>query len=588
MAYVQALNKIPQANFHYNSIKPLPVFGGSQGFSLALSSPNESSNEQARHSGPGRRPARYLRPGRGAQGVADNEQRVRALDDPVVADVEDILVESGSLFLSYAAPYSDAELRAALDRLDPDTLSEEGRAKYASALAALRPAPRYTSGQLGASASLKVDLDLDWRSDESLPWVLDYQERPSFLALPIEAWAGPGVYGYFEPALRRDYWSVNRPIADLTVPNISSVPIDFLGADGNFPFRSFGAVGGDFWSLRIGRDRLSLGSMAEDNLVVNSRTEWYDYGRLTLFFRDFQYSAYMVQLDPERNLYMHRADILLFDRLSLGLTEGVLVGQAPPELRFFNPLMIFHGYEAWNDETVLAGATSGGQTLTVPTSGVGSMLGVEIDYNPARYLTLVAQYQFNAGRDPIKLLLWPASTSQIPDSAAYLLGAKLSAPWRGGYLKGRLLAVYSEPFDMVLANDQISYIYSRHANSGYSSQPIQEWIGFSEGPDCILTSCTLGYETASRSMLELSASYRWKGQNGLGTFYELSAANADLRTPTGIVEGRFRIGADCSMPIGARWKASAAAYYTHYVNSYNVAGAADQSFELMAGLGFAL
>ncbi len=421
-----------------------------------------------------------------AEGLADNEQRVRALDDPVVADVEDILVESGSLFLSYAAPYSDAELRAALDRLDPDTLSEEGRAKYASALAALRPAPRYTSGQLGASASLKVDLDLNWRSDESVPWVLGYQERPSFLALPLEAWAGESFYGFSELALRRDYYSVNLPVADLSVPNISSVPIDFIGADGNFPFRAFGALGGDFWNFRVGRDKLSLGSMGEDNLVVSSKTEWYDYARLALFFRDFQYSAYMVQLDPERNLYMHRVDFLFWNRVSIGLTEGVLVGQATPELRFFNPLMIFHGYEAWNDDGIAQTTTGDGSTPLANSSGVGSMLGVELDYNPARYLTLVAQYQFNAGQDPLKLLLWPDTTSQIPNSAAILVGAKLRAPLYAGYIKAQLLGAYSEPFDMVLANDQISFIYRRPADSSYSGQDIQEWIGFSEGPDCIL------------------------------------------------------------------------------------------------------
>lgn len=527
----------------------------------------------------------------GAQGsgIMANAQRVRALDDPLVADVEDLLLESGSLFLSYSSPYSDAELRAALDRVDPDRLSEEGKAKLDSALAALRPDPLYVSGPLGVKAGLLVNLDLNWRSNESVPWVLDYQERPNFLSVPIELWAGNGVYGYFEPALKRDYWADNLPLADLSVPNITSVPIDFIGTDGNFPFRAFASGGGDFWNFRLGRDKLSLGGMGDDNLVVNSRTEWYDYARLSLFFRDFQYSAYMIQLEPERNLYMHRADVLLFDRLSLGFTEGLLVGQAPPELRFFNPLMIFHGYESWNDEPALpAGTTSGGQSTTTSTTGVGSMLGVEVDYDPWRYLTIVAQYQFNAGRDPIKMLLWPDATSEIPNSAAYLLGAKLRAPWRGGYLRGQLLGAYSEPFDMILANDQVSYIYSRPANSGYISQPIQEWIGFSEGPDCILVSGSFGYETASRASVELSASYRWKGQNGFGTYYQLSQADAALRTPTGIVEGRFRIGACAAYPFADHWKASAAVYYTTRVNADNVSGANDQSVELMAGLGFSL
>ena len=127
------------------------------------------------------------------------------------------------------------------------------------------------------------------------------------------------------------------------------MPIDFVDTDGSFPFRAFGALGGDFWNFRIGRDKLSLGSMGDDNLVVSSTPEWYDYARLACFFQDFEYTGYLIQLDPSRNLYMHRVDFLFFDRLSVGLTEGMLVGEDSPELRFFNPFMIFHGYEAWHD-----------------------------------------------------------------------------------------------------------------------------------------------------------------------------------------------------------------------------------------------
>jgi hypothetical protein len=538
-----------------------------------------------------------------AEGFDGNGQRVRSLDDPVVADIEDLLVESGSLFLSYAAPYSDAELRGALDRIHPDGLSAAGRAKYDAVLAALHPDPHLRSGKLGAKAGLKVDLDANWRSNEAAPWVLDYQERPSFLALSLEGWAGDTVYGYFGPSIKRDYWAVQAKLADLSPPNITSLPIDFVDTDGNFPFRSFAAAGGDFWSLRLGRDKLSLGSMGEDNLVVSSRAEWYDYARLELNFRSFEYSAYAIQLQPQRYLYMHRADFLLWDKLSVGLTEGTLVGNAPLELRFLNPMMIFHGYEAWNDDSILASSvTSGGKPLapagpTDTVSGVGSMLGVELNYAPLRSLNLVAQYQFNAGRDPIKLLLWPSLVSDLPNSASYLLGAKLRSPLRGGYLRGELLGVYSEPFDMILANDRISYIYRRASNSNAPGAlaTVEEWIGFPEGPDCIFVSGSLGYETASRASATLSASYRWKGANDLGTAYPSTSNSigAGLLTPSGIVEGRFRVGADFAIPLWTIWKAKAAVYYTHRVNAadatgVNVQGAVDQGVELMVGLGLSL
>ena len=520
-----------------------------------------------------------------AAALDGNMQRVRALDDPIVADLEDILAESGSVFLSYAAPYSDSELHAALDRIDPDKLSDIGREKYDRVRASLRPAPTYRSGQLGLKLGLEANLDANWRSNESVPWIQGYQERPSFLALPVEAWAGNRAYGYFEPALRRDYYSVNDRVSGLSVPNWTSVPIDLIGTDVNVPVRSFGAVGGSYWRLSLGRDRLSIGSMGEDNLVVNSQTEWYDYARLTLFFRDLQYSAYMVQLDTDRYLYMHHLDLLPFDRVSLGLTEGLLVGYDSPQLRYFNPLMIFHGYIAWKDEPYPSDATTGdGSTIAADPSGVGSMLGLELNYNPARYVTITAQYQFNAGRDPLKMLLWPDATSEIPNSDAYLLGAKLRMPYKQGYLRGTLCAVYAEPYDMVLGSDNASYIYRRTSNSSYSDNPVEEWIGFSEGPDCVFVSGRFGYETLDDRHLDLVASYRWKGENDFATVYAWSTENASKTAPTGTVEGRLRVGAEGSYRINSTWDASAAAYYTHRTNADNVEGSSDQSVELMLGL----
>ena len=524
-----------------------------------------------------------------AEALDGNFQRVRSLDDPTVADIEDILIESGSVFLSYASPYSDQELRDALDRIDPQKLSEVGREKYNRARAALRPAPRYSSGDIGLNIGLEANLDANWRSDESVPWILGYQERPSFLSLPVESWAGENVYGYFEPAWRRDYYSVNLPVSELSVSNYTSVPIDLIGSDVNFPFRSFGAVGGDFWRLNVGRDRLSIGSMGEDNLVVNSQTEWYDYARLTLFSRDLQYSAYMVQLDTDRYLYMHHLDLLFFDRLSFAFTEGLLVGYDSPQLRYFNPLMIFHGYISWNDEPCPADATTGNGTATAANpSGVGSMLGLELNYNLASYVTLTAQYQFNAGRDPIKMLLWPNTTSEIPNSDAVLVGAKLRVPYEKGYIKGFLCGVYAEPYDMVLGTDEISYIYRRDSNSSYPGGPIDEWIGFSEGPDCVFVSGSLGYEFLDSASIDFLASYRWKGENDLDTVYAWSSANASKVAPTGTVEGRLRLGVKASYPLAPSWSIAGAAYYTHRSNADNILGSEDQSVELMLGLGLKL
>ena len=124
------------------------------------------------------------------------------------------------------------------------------------------------------------------------------------------------------------------------------------------------------------------------------------------------------------------------------------------------------------------------------------------------------------------MLLWPNEVSTIPNSAAYLLGLKAKVPYKGGYIKGEFCGVYSEPFDMVLGNDLVSYIYRRELNSNAPNpdgiDSSEQWIGFSEGPDCILVSLKLGYETMDRKALDFLASYRWKGQNDFSTVYAWS------------------------------------------------------------------
>jgi len=45
-----------------------------------------------------------------------------------------------------------------------------------------------------------------------------------------------------------------------------------------------------------------------------------------------------------RYVYIHRIDFKPFKNLSIGLSELLMSGNAPMELRYFNPLMIMHNF----------------------------------------------------------------------------------------------------------------------------------------------------------------------------------------------------------------------------------------------------
>ena len=54
------------------------------------------------------------------------------------------------------------------------------------------------------------------------------------------------------------------------------------------------------------------------------------------------------EFNVDKYLYLHQIDIRLFKKLTFSALEGMIVN-APFELRFINPLTVFHGYAPWKD-----------------------------------------------------------------------------------------------------------------------------------------------------------------------------------------------------------------------------------------------
>ena len=533
-----------------------------------------------------------------AAGDELNRQKIRALDDPLWTDLQAVLLDAGRVELSPTPPYSDARIVAELDAVDPGRLSPPAEADRQRILAELAEVLPLRSGPLAGRIGIEAAPALEWRSSKSTPWILGYADREPLLSIPVELAFANSFYGYSALALKADPNLVAAgPLSPggLNVAELAAAPI---GIDATFPFRSFGSVGGDWWNFQIGRDRLSFGSAGPWNLTISQAAEFYDFARLSLFSPGFAYSGLVAQLDPERNLYLHRFDLRFGGGLSLGVTEASLVGTAPLELRYLNPFMIFHGFQAWSDY-----ASQGVSSK----EGSSNEVGIEVDWSPLPWLALSGQYVMNQISDPLKLFFWP-SVSEIPNGEGWLASLKFRAPLEKEFIVATITGAYTTPTlyispwsasntaaSAVLSDgvgSPISWAYDRPAKSNYASGSSQAWIGFSEGPDTILAALSAGLDAGSA--WALLGDLAWKARGSMDRFGATNnwdtpsspdSSNWSLLTPSGIAEYDLVAGLSArkalpSLPASFRGGLSGAIHWTGRWNANHVAGAFDQSWEI--------
>jgi hypothetical protein len=520
-----------------------------------------------------------------------NAQKIRPVGSAVADDLESIYAESGKTILSPTFPLPDAEIRGLLDRIDPAGLSEAGRAAYDRILAALNEKPKFSSGSLGFTAGAALNLEGNWRSDDDIPWIDGYSKRAPLVSVPLEFWFGNSVYGFSDFAAKEDPNAVNYGFSGSTGVNAMDMVAHPLVFDMNFPFRTLMSAGGDYWTVTIARDKLSMGGAGDDNLTISSNAEFYDFARFSLFTPSFKYSGLVAELNVNRYLYLHRLDFSLFDRVSIGLTEGTLVGHAPLELRYFNPLMVFHGYLPWDDYDANGDGSNDFQ------KGTGSELGIEVNASPWRYTDLFFQFQMNEIEDPFKLIFWPNAVSDIPNGYGALAGAKVRYPLGTGFLRVSGLVVYTTPYDYILAgttastdpanlNSNISYLYDRPLHSNMSGDKYSaQWIGFEYGPDTVLWKGSVGYDFFRGPLVSLDGALRFSGENGIDSVNNRSAEDSAKKTPSGIVETSLVFGASATWSPKPWLSIGSGLHWTGRWNAGNVRNAKDNSWELALSCG---
>ena len=505
----------------------------------------------------------FLSPGLFASEHSSAHFNMILVGDPIIEDIRFLSLNTGRGILSFTFPLSHHEVRNFLDSIDESILSApalEAFNRINRRLGLQAPFVNFSSDNFSVFLNINSTLEVKARTNQNISWNTWYpggsKTIPPVISLPTMVFLGSFLQLYLEPVWRMS--PVHYPFKGSFG---FSAPLDYFQYDRLMPFRAFLAAGGPMWNFQIGRDRLSWGTGHMGNLTVSDNPHFYDFMRFSFFYRFFKYSVLVAQMPLDishgllcdtvfpsgvppghlyrtmnRYFYLHRLDFMLFNSLSIGISEGSMVGNSPLEIRFLNPMIVFHQLIAWTEYDRWGNRQNGKDGHMV-----GPIFSVDVNWNIINSLSVYGQFVLNQFEFDYEVE--SAGDHPSPDGMGFLAGIQYSHLFNNWASVFFFEFVHTSPFLNLHPSPFASFIHMRIL---LFDPPLYSFIGFPRD----LMMFTLGARFFLEDTLSVSGvfSLLFNGQRDI--YYDWLAAHSsrEERTPSGIVERQI-IGT-----VSARWK----------------------------------
>ncbi|MBP5176547.1 MAG: hypothetical protein ILP07_11650 [Treponema sp.] len=391
-------------------------------------------------------------------------------------------MESGRSCMADETPITIGEIESILLEVEREKLSAAGQAQYDRIVGYIAHGGLSVSmGLLSFGVDPELNLEGYYKSNDDLDWVYDRYYKQPIVSAPVTFMAGDYFTMGMEVELSMNHCAFNRD------DNYLNIPISSLGdLDINFPHFAYGSTGimlneNTGVNLRAGLGTQSIGRALTGSIMMSEYFTDASYLNLEIFSPFFRYNMNVTEFNVDKYLYTHRFNVRFFKKLQFTVMESMLVN-APLELRFLNPLTIFHGTAAWEDY--------GGHEIRI-----SDYLCLGINYVPVPYLRIYGQFAMNQWQTIYERTNWPNDTT--PNSLAFQLGTELFYPISEGYLHAWIEGVYTDPYMYIKEGPNWSLVRTYRENVG-DMDPIYEWLGSSFGPDTIAGKLSAGYEVPGK------------------------------------------------------------------------------------------
>jgi hypothetical protein len=429
-------------------------------------------------------------------------------------------LEQGKVFFSDSS-LTVSQFEKILGEIDDEALSPSGRLLYDELREYLRSTfwVNWEYDAFSGGLDLAVQPELYFKTSEATPWIYDDHARNSLVLIPMGFSLGPYI------SLEIEVYAGQNEYAATLHDNYINIPLDPVSQfDIHFPKRAylsagypFGKASGVNFTIGVGDD--FFGRTRTGSVILSEYLERIIYSQLSLYSPVFKYTAEIMQYEVNKYQYMHYLQVRPHKMISVSLAEGVMVN-APLELRFLNPLAVFHGYESYksysdyNKELGLTGPSDpndqASYTAIDPVGGsrIGSYFGAKIEFQPVRYFRLYGLFSMNQLQLPVEESNWKEGLT--PNAMAFQTGIEAVIPVFRGYWRLGMEGIYVQPYMYVLWDKKWSF-YKEVPE--VEQMDLNYWTGTPFGPDSIAGTFWLGYEDIpSKWSLELGFVFSAQGE----------------------------------------------------------------------------
>ncbi|MDR2542603.1 MAG: capsule assembly Wzi family protein [Treponema sp.] len=473
--------------------------------------------------------------------------------DPVLEDIRFLSLESNIPFLSFSPPLAPGEIKNFLNDINQEELSQAGKEAYYRLLKSLVPQSRILFSEENFSLLFDINSTLETRANfNSKISYPRYTHIPPLVSLPLRLYFAEKIQLYIEPIFAINSRFYNED-------NFSfNIPFGYNQISHNMSLRAFAVATGNWWNFQIGRDRLYWGTGHTGSLTFSDNSPFYDFARLSFFSSNVKYSFIVNQLpltltdnlfDPQRNafpddwknsdnlqhtmqryFYLHRLDFRLFKKVSIGLMEGIMAGNSPFSIRYFNPMVIYHDLFAWND-----------YPKWEPNNGdmIGSYLSLEVNWSIFKNLACYGQFVMNE-------LTFPGENDENPNALGWMAGVQYAHSLNGWGAVFFLEFIYTDPYLSILSSPFASFIQMDRLENYYFLGYPRDTIAVTFG-GCFFNNDKLNFN-GRFSWIASGEHNKNDKANGMLWNWDTGRLIMKERTPTGTVENKLVLS------LGSGWK----------------------------------
>ena len=422
-------------------------------------------------------------------------------------DLSTLAAESKKGNFSTNTPVTAGELKLYFKNYERENLTDSGKIVYDRIENFLYNKKNiFPNKYFMTDIGLKIAPELCYKSNPQIDWTYNYfyKNNPltSDVRLSISDYFSLGGDFFFG----KNYKYSNKP------DNLTNIPLGGDQYEFCFPRFAYGSAGATFdkwgFNLNVGKEGMQIGKTKTGSIIYNNTFETDGYFQLSVFCDDAKYTMDIVEIQQNKFLYWHQLDLRLFKKVKIGLMEGALVN-APFELRFLNPTMVFHSFAFWKDFSTTE------EEHYYNESHCCSYLGITFELNLIKNLRIYGLYAMNEIQLPNEYAF--IKDLSYPDSFGGQLGFELKLPSQfGGYWKAGLEGVYCAPFLYVKQAPDWSLYRRRTDNVTWEN--VNSWIGSPFGPDNLSVNLSFGYDQTGKWSAGFNYLFSLHGENGFNLF----------------------------------------------------------------------